>query len=239
MKLRSQSTAEEDRALALAPIERRGGALQSALYRLVVLLIRPLEQLYLRAGWSADVATLASLLVALGSGIAAALGRLSLAGILYLLAGALDLLDGRIARRTNSASLRGAALDSIVDRFAEGLVIGGLAWSLRSSLGLALCLGFLIASTGVSYARARGEGLGVKIDAGIMNRGPRVALLSLLMIGEGIHDAAQPSLPFLLALGLLTLMTFLTALSRVVLVLRALPGAERPKRPTPSIRRIL
>lgn len=225
MKLRSQSTAGEDRSIVLVPVERRGGPLQSALYTLVVALLRPVERLWIRAGLSADTATLASLGIALGACIAAALGHLAAAAGLYLIAGAFDLLDGRIARMTSTVSPRGAALDSIVDRIAEGLVVGGLSWHLRSTPGLALCLVFLVASMGVSYARARGEGLGVSIEAGIMNRGPRVVLFALAMALEGFFGAAStPSLAFLLALGGLALLTILTAIVRVRLVLRALPG---------------
>lgn len=225
MKLRSQSTADGTPALVVAAAERRGGPLQSAAYAIVVALLGPIERLLIRAGMSADVATLASLVVAIFSGIAAAAGHLVLAGVLYLLAGALDLLDGRIARQTNTACPRGAALDSIVDRFSEGLVLGGLAFSLRATPGLGLCLTFLVASMGVSYARARGEGLGVSIDSGIMNRGPRVALMALAMILEGsLRTGNEPTMGFLIGLGALALLTSVTAAFRIVLLLRRLPG---------------
>lgn len=241
MELRSQSTAGNDRALVVKPPARRGGPLQTAAYAWILKLIRPVEDACIRVGLSANAATLASLFLAGLACLAAALGRLGLAGALYLLAGALDLLDGRIARRTNTSTPRGAALDSIVDRFAEGLVTGGLAWALRSSPGLALCLAFLVASMGVSYARARGEGLGVSVDAGLMNRGPRVVLLALAMITEGAFGSGVPSVPFLLALGGLALLTLMTAIVRVVRVLRALPGPS-PRKPThrspPAIRRV-
>lgn len=228
MELRSESTADEDDALVLRSVERRGGPLQTALYGLVVVLLGPIERAFIRIGLSADSATLASLVVALGAGLAAASGNLITAGGLYILAGALDLLDGRIARRTKTTSPRGAALDSIVDRFAEGLVVSGLAWNLRGGSGLLLCLAFLVASMGVSYARARGEGLGVRIDAGLMNRGPRVALFALVMIVEGIfREGAAPTLAFLGALGGLALMTLVTAVFRIVLLLQKLPGPPR------------
>lgn len=227
MKLRSQSTADGTPALVVGASERRGGPLQSAAYALVVALLGPIERLLIRAGMSADFATLASLAVAVVSGAAAAAGHLVAAGVLYLFAGALDLLDGRIARQTNTASPRGAALDSIVDRFSEGLVLGGLAFSLRATPGLGLCLAFLVASMGVSYARARGEGLGVSIDAGLMNRGPRVALMALAMVLEGsLRRGDEPTTAFLVGLGSLAFLTLATATARIVLLLRRLPGPE-------------
>lgn len=233
MKLRSQSTADGSPALVFGSGERRGGPLQSAAYALLVALLGPIERLLVRAGLSANGATLASLVVALFAGLAAAFGQLVVAGILYLLAGALDLLDGRIARQTNTASPRGAALDSIVDRFAEGLVLGGLAFSLRATPGLALCLTFLVASMGVSYARARGEGLGVRIDAGIMNRGPRVAFMGLAMIVEGsLRDGQAPTMGFLVGLGVLAFLTLVTATFRIVVLLRRLPGPSTENEPT-------
>lgn len=230
MELRGQRTAEEPRAIALAPDMRRGGPIQSAIYAQLLAGLAPLEALCVRVGLSANLATLLSLATAALACLAASYGSLALAGALYLVAGLFDLLDGRIARLTQTASLRGAALDSIVDRFAEGLVISGLALFLRDSPGLPLCLVFFTASMGVSYARARGEGLGVKIEAGIMNRGPRVAILGLAMILEGLLSTEPPSLAFLVTLSVLTLLTLVTALVRVVLVLRALPGPARRER---------
>lgn len=240
MELRGERTAEEPRAMVIAPDMRRGGPIQSAIYAQILALMAPIEGLCLRVGLSADVATLLSLLTAALACLAGCFGSLALSGALYLVAGLFDLLDGRIARLSQTASPRGAALDSIVDRFAEGLVVSGLALSLRESPGLALCLVFLTASMGVSYARARGEGLGVKVDAGIMNRGPRVAILGLAMILEGLLSSQPPSFAFLASLGLLTFLTLVTALVRVVLVLRALPGPthrEKPKSPRAPGRR--
>lgn len=207
--------------------------MQTAAYAVAAFAVRPFERLCVRAGIGANAITVSSLVVAMVAGVAAARDDLAMAGAIYLVAGALDLLDGRVARATGTASARGAALDSIVDRFAEGSVVGGLAWALRATPGVALCIAFLVASMGVSYARARGEGLGVKIETGAMNRGARVVLLAVAMIVEGLFGDAGASTAFLAALALLVLATAATAAVRVALVLHALPRAEHAPRRAP------
>jgi phosphatidylinositol phosphate synthase len=206
----------------------RGGPLLTAAYALALRAIRPLEGFCLRREISPTAITLASLGLSVFAAALAGSGWLFSAGVLYLAAGGLDLLDGHVARLTGQASPRGAALDSIVDRVAEALVLGGLAWGARGSPAASLAMIFLVASMGVSYARARGEGLGVHIGQGAMARGPRLLLASLLMCAEGLFggfDQGRPSSAFAIGLGLLALATAMTAAHRVVLVLLALPGA--------------
>jgi CDP-diacylglycerol--glycerol-3-phosphate 3-phosphatidyltransferase len=232
MDLRPQSTFRTSLG-GDAGTEARGGPLQTAAYRVAVVAVAPLERACVRGGVGAQAITLASLGLAVVAAWLAAASWVGWAGGVYLLSGACDLLDGRVARSTATASARGAALDSIADRLAEAFVVGGLAWGLRGSAGPALCYAFVVASMLVSYARARGEGLGVRVDAGAMARGPRLALLGAAMLLEGIFGAPKdgPSLAFLSALALLAGATSATALVRIVLVLRALPGpGETPPR---------
>jgi phosphatidylglycerophosphate synthase len=190
-------------------------------------LIRPAELFCIRRGIGPTAITLTSLGVATLAAAFAASGWLFFGGVIYLMAGGLDLLDGRIARMTEQVSPRGAALDSIVDRAAEALVLGGVAWGTRGAAASSLSVLFLVVSMGVSYARARGEGLGVTVGQGAMARGPRLVMAALLMIGEGIFGRGghgNPSWAFTIGLGLLAVSTAMTAVHRVVLVLLALPG---------------
>jgi len=108
-------------------------------------------------------------------------------GIAVLLSGALDLLDGAVARVKGKASVRGAFLDSALDRLAEGAILGGLLWfylkSDRDIEGLLVYLAFFM-SVMVSYLRARAEGLGIPGDVGILSRGERILLLTAgLLLG--------------------------------------------------------
>lgn len=122
---------------------------------------RPVERVCLRLGISPDAITLASTFIAAGAAILIGFHWTSLGGWVYLAGASLDFIDGRVARATGRASRAGAFLDSTLDRVAELLVFGGLAVAFRSSPVLFAALAAAGASLLVSYARARGESLGV------------------------------------------------------------------------------
>jgi phosphatidylinositol phosphate synthase len=121
------------------------------------------------------------------AGVFFATGNVNLGGWFVLLGGIADVLDGRVARAQGVASQTGAFLDSTLDRFAEfGAFIGLAVLFSVSPLGLALVVTALGGSLLVSYARARGESLGVVCKVGIMQRAER-----LLLVGfGGILDPA-------------------------------------------------
>ena len=121
------------------------------------------------------------------AGAAAADGRWILAGILVILGATFDMLDGGIARRTGQVSRRGALLDSVMDRVAEGaLLLGLLIYYTRSNtFDQTLALLTFIAFAGsmmVSYVRARAEGLGMKGTAGFATRPERVVVISVALL---------------------------------------------------------
>ncbi len=129
-------------------------------------------------------------------------------GVVFLLGGALDLFDGALARLTGKVTPFGALLDSVFDRLGEAALFLGLAvYAMRTDfeegelvsfiamrpvypggelvLFIIVLLLALIFSQGVSYLRARGEGLGVSIRSGLMTRPERVVLLGVgLIIGQ-------------------------------------------------------
>ena len=120
-------------------------------------------------------------------------GWLLAGGIVFLFAGGLDLMDGGLARLTGKASPFGALLDSVFDRLSEASLFVGIAvYALRDDISddrkilfITVLLLALIFSQGVSYLRARGEGLGVFTKAGLMTRPERVILLGIgLIIGQ-------------------------------------------------------
>lgn len=120
-------------------------------------------------------------------------GWLLAGGVVFLVGGGLDLMDGALARLTGTESPFGALLDSVFDRLGEAALFVGLAvYGLRAGFGdnyllffMTVLLLALIFSQGVSYLRARGEGLGVFTRAGVMTRPERVVLLGIgLMIGQ-------------------------------------------------------
>ena len=117
-------------------------------------------------------------------------GWLLAGGIVFLIGGGLDLLDGALARLTGTESQFGALLDSVFDRLSEAALFVGLGiFAMRDDMSndrqiffITVLLLALIFSQGVSYLRARGEGLGVFTKDGLMTRPERVVLLGVGLI---------------------------------------------------------
>ena len=138
--------------------------------------------------------TLLGFAVCAGASFLAGGGWLLASGIVFLAGSALDLLDGAMARLTNTVRPFGALLDSVFDRLGEaalffGLVIYGLRADFTDDYRLffvTVMLLALIFSQMVSYLRARGEGLGVFTRAGVMTRPERVVLLGIGLISQQI-----------------------------------------------------
>lgn len=192
-------------------------------------LMRPIWALLLASGIPANAITTLSVLVSMLAGVAIAAGHFSLGGWLYILSGCCDFFDGRLARRTGSAGPAGAALDSVLDRYSESAVLFGLAWFYRDSWVLLCVLLTLAGSFLVSYVRARGEGLGVVAKVGLMQRPERLALLGgalalapLLEVRLTPDPARPENLLTVIGLVVLAISTQITALRRLLFVVREL-----------------
>jgi CDP-diacylglycerol--glycerol-3-phosphate 3-phosphatidyltransferase len=145
--------------------------------------IDPSVRVSLRLGLTADFYNYAGLLLGLASGISIASGQLALGGWALALCGVCDILDGRIARAMGVASSYGDFIDSTFDRFVEAFVFLGFGFYLRETrYGQLLASGALATSLIVSYARARGEVLGVLCTGGLMQRGERLVLTTLVCL---------------------------------------------------------
>lgn len=123
--------------------------------------------------------------LAIVAAVFAAFRLFTLAGILFLLSGVADLVDGALARRAQRVSDSGAFLDSILDRGGEALLHAGAAvafawWGIWPGV-LAVVLS-LSGSHLTSYARARAEALGIDLEEVWVGRGERVVVLSIGLI---------------------------------------------------------
>jgi len=180
-------------------------------------------------GITANMLTITGLLFGITAGVCIALGRLKLAGALILVGGSFDLMDGAVARLSKITNPFGALLDSVVDRYSEGVVFVGLAiYFTRFSpgiekmiTGLALtCLG-LISAFLVSYVRARAEGLKVECTVGLMQRPERIVLLSLGVLFRNMFVSVNL---LVIALWILVILSHITVLQRVAFVLKEFHG---------------
>ncbi|MEX0837286.1 MAG: CDP-alcohol phosphatidyltransferase family protein [Gemmatimonadota bacterium] len=154
------------------------------------------------------------------AGVLFALGWPNPAGWAVLLGGAMDVLDGRIARARGLADDRGAFLDSTLDRFAEVGALVGLAVLFRGDAWAVAAVGAALGgSLLVSYARARGESVGIVCKVGVMQRAERLLLVGFGGILDPSVSAALGWAPGVLLLGLVALVaigTLATAVYRTM-----------------------
>jgi CDP-diacylglycerol--glycerol-3-phosphate 3-phosphatidyltransferase len=194
--------------------------------------LEPFEHLFVRLrvrpAWLSYSQLLASTLTA----VAYAAGLIYLAGFLVLFTGTLDILDGKVARRTNGESRRGAFLDSVIDRYAEFIGFLGLLIFFRSGWQVWATLLAILGGTMVSYTRARAEGLGIRCEVGLLQRPERFVLLGFgsIFSSVAVHVFGLPTDPsghvvLGLAVALLALLSNITALQRAVYIHHQLGGA--------------
>jgi phosphatidylglycerophosphate synthase len=167
------------------------------------------------------------------AGVAFALGHPVLGGWGVLLGGVADILDGRIARARGIASRRGAFLDSTLDRFAEFAAFVGLAALFAGSpWALTLVVSALGGSLLVSYARARGESVGVLCKLGVMQRAERLILLGMggildpgfgALVGNVAWADTRGGALLVPVLAVIAVGTVGTAIFRTVWIARRLP----------------
>lgn len=194
--------------------------------------MRPFWKVLARLRFPPDVITSLSIAVAFGAGIAVAAGRFSLGGWLFLAAGMLDYLDGRVARSIGRTSEAGAALDSVLDRYVECALLVGLCWYYRAGWVLVPCLLALTGSLLVPYVRARGEALGARMkDVGFMQRPERIVVLGAstalsplfeVWLAPGVQN--PPHRLAILAVIVVAVTSHVTALQRLMALVRMLGG---------------
>ena len=204
-------------------------------------LLKPIDKALFRSGIPADGITTLAVLVGLASGVALAAGRFALGGWLFIASGILDTLDGRVARARGQVTAAGGALDSVLDRYADSAVLVGLAWYYRDSWILLLVLAALVGSSLVPYVRAKSEALGFQQKDGLMGRAERVVYMgvatALSPVLEALVNPSDPHPRHWLAvggIGLVAVLSNVTAMQRLTGLLRALsppkpPGQRSPK----------
>lgn len=187
---------------------------------------RRAAQIFVRTPITPNMLTIFGFL--LNCGVAAFLitGHLVAGGVMVIVAGLFDMLDGALARISNRMSSFGAFLDSVVDRYSEAVVLLGLLLyyyfqhSTDTVVEVVLIYVVLVGSFMISYARARAGALHVHNEVGIMARPERIILLAIGLL-----------FPFTLIwiLWILAILTQFTALQRIVYVWQVTSGKRATK----------
>ncbi|MEO7664095.1 MAG: CDP-alcohol phosphatidyltransferase family protein [Candidatus Limnocylindrales bacterium] len=148
----------------------------------------PVARAFGRVGLTPNHLTLIGFGIAIIAAIAAARQSWLAAGLLVIFGGVFDLFDGALARATGQASRFGAFMDSVFDRWGEGVVYIGIAWGAAAAgfnEGAILATAALASAVMVSYARAKSESLGFTPGTGMASVGlaPREIRLVILTVG--------------------------------------------------------
>ena len=142
----------------------------------------PVVRILSKTGITPNALTLINLALNIVAAYVIAIGHFIPGGILVLVSGLFDLLDGALARLAKKTTKFGAILDSTVDRMSEAAILFGLLifYSGRGGrLEIALIFAVLIGSFLVGYVRARAEGLGWQCQVGLFTRAERVIVLAI------------------------------------------------------------
>ena len=135
-------------------------------------------------GLSPNFWTVVGLIIALASAVVYGMGMefgLIIGGILLLVSGFFDMVDGQVARVTGKTSKKGEYLDSMFDKISEvaiflGILVGGYAEPYLVLLAITLSLL-------VSYARAKSDLINIKLQGiGIGERAERLLVIAIVGI---------------------------------------------------------
>ena len=178
--------------------------------------VRPIGAALRKTKLTPDHLTVVGLVIGICSAIAVGSGRLRLGLLLVILAALPDLLDGALAKASNSSSQRGAFFDSTVDRVTDAFLLGGIAYYFAETEDPRLAvLPFAVSavSSVISYQRAKAESLGLDAKGGLMERAERIVVICVGLLIEPWLDGALVWIMW----GMLLLST-ITAVQRFIKV---------------------
>jgi len=224
--------------------------IKDQLQHLVYIIINPFIKLMIKLGITPNMITFLGLMINIAATALLVYGAekaqrndfryIGYAGFLILLAGLMDMIDGRLAREGNMANSYGALYDSVLERYSELIKFLGICYYLISHDYFLSSYADFIAMIGsimVSYTRARAEALGVNCSVGIMQRPERILLvgISAIVCGVSYHYFGAEYikrvdwLPFPLyeTITWFTLPIFVLALSANVTAVRRLLHAKK------------
>jgi CDP-diacylglycerol--glycerol-3-phosphate 3-phosphatidyltransferase len=178
--------------------------------------VKPIGAALRKTKLTPDHLTVVGLLVGAAAAVAVGAGQLRLGLVLVIAAALPDLLDGALAKASNSSSQRGAFFDSTVDRITDALLLGGIAYYFAETRDPRLAvLPFAVSALAsvISYQRAKAESLGLDAKGGLMERAERIVLLC---VGLFLEPWFEGALVWILW-GMLVLIT-ITSVQRFVKV---------------------
>lgn len=172
-----------------------------------------------KAGVTPNQLTMTGVLLSFAGAAVVAAGRLKTGMFILIFTWLFDVVDGAYAKYSGQVSRFGGFLDSVMDRYTEGIIFVAFAYyyAVRGEAVMAAVTVFaLIGAAAVSYARSRAENeLDGKCDIGVGARLPRLVII------------AATTILWVPAAGIITvlLLSHYTVLQRILYTRKAL-GAE-------------
>lgn len=178
-------------------------------------------KIFSKLGPSPNQYTLNSIFFGFFSFLSLVFKNFLLAFIFFLIAAFLDFVDGAVARYTQTATKRGAYLDTVADRLVEGFIYFGFLFLPLKDFILEAKYWIFLAFFGslmTTYAKAAAkekELLNQELKIGFFGRGERMILISLAILLAIFNLNWVVYLLFILAI-----FSNITALQRIFLALK-------------------
>ena len=177
--------------------------------------VDPIAKYIAKAGVSPNILTVLGVVSSAIYLVFAWYNALVYAFIMVILAGFFDVIDGAVARVLGKVSKVGEFLDSTLDRLSDAMLIAGL---LFTGINGFLVISLLIFSFLVSYVRAKGELLGLKMEGiGLVERAERIIFISVIIITCMVNLLIANVIALILLI-----LTLITLIDRVFFVLKSL-----------------
>lgn len=197
--------------------------------------LRPVVKLLDRVGATPNAVTLFAVVPACVAAVAGAFGAFATVCLMGMTSAFCDALDGLLAKYQGVSSRSGQALDSVLDRVTESLILIGLAVYFRTSVSL-LLLSLLALFGGymTSYVSAKAEVMAVAIPRGQMRRPERAVYLMsgcaftplwALLMPLDAHPALR-FLPVVVAMALIGVIATASAFTRLAALVAGAAGPE-------------
>ena len=170
-----------------------------------------------------NLRTVLGTLLSLVGALSLSMGYFVAAGLMILVGGFFDLVDGVVARHNDAATRFGAFLDSTLDRLVDMALLLGITmfFALEGEPRHVLLAGYTLASSVlVSYAQARAELFVPEFKVGFFERGERVGILAI----GALSGFLVPAL-WVLAVG--STITVIQRVSHAYREMERLDAAER------------
>lgn len=145
----------------------------------------PIAVLINRTGITPNTMTILGLLMNVAAAYLLSQGQMFFGGLLVVIGGPFDALDGTMARLRGEASDFGAFVDSVTDRYSELFILGGLTYYFTQQNDWLLVMACYVAAAGsvlVSYTKARADSLKFDANTGVLTRMERYLVMAPLLL---------------------------------------------------------